>query len=103
MGTPHINAKDGALPKTVLMPGDPKRAEWIANTFLTDVVKVTDVRNIFGFTGYYNGKKFRLWQAAWAILQSVFIVMNYTRDTELKRLFGLELVVLIKKKKKLNF
>ncbi len=57
MGTPHINAKDGAFAKTVLMPGDPKRAEWIANTFLTDVVKVTDVRNIFGFTGYYNGKK----------------------------------------------
>ncbi len=57
MGTPHINAKDGAFAKTVLMPGDPKRAEWIANTFLTDVVRVTDVRNIFGFTGYYNGKK----------------------------------------------
>lgn len=57
MGTPHINAKDGAFAKTVLMPGDPKRAEWIANTFLTDVVKVTDVRNIFGFTGYYKGKR----------------------------------------------
>lgn len=57
MGTPHINAKDGAFAKTVLMPGDPKRAEWIAKTFLTDVEKVTDVRNIWGFTGYYNGKK----------------------------------------------
>lgn len=57
MGTPHINAKDGAFAKTVLMPGDPKRAEWIANTFLTDVEKVTDVRNIFGFTGYYKGKR----------------------------------------------
>lgn len=57
MGTPHINAKDGAFAKTVLMPGDPKRAEWIANTFLTNVEKVTDVRNIWGFTGYYNGKK----------------------------------------------
>lgn len=57
MGTPHINAKDGAFAKTVLMPGDPKRAEWIANTFLTDVERVTDVRNIFGYTGYYNGKK----------------------------------------------
>ena len=57
MGPPHINAKDGAFAKTVLMPGDPKRAEWIANTFLTNVEKVTDVRNIWGFTGYYNGKK----------------------------------------------
>ncbi|MFA5485493.1 MAG: purine-nucleoside phosphorylase [Bacilli bacterium] len=57
MGTPHINAKDGAFAKTVLMPGDPKRAEWIANTFLTDVEKVTDVRNIWGYTGYYKGKR----------------------------------------------
>ncbi|HOA11418.1 MAG TPA: purine-nucleoside phosphorylase, partial [Bacilli bacterium] len=51
MGTPHINAKKGDFAKTVLMPGDPKRAEWIANTFLTDVKRVTDVRNIFGYTG----------------------------------------------------
>ncbi len=57
MATPHINAKDGAFAKTVLMPGDPKRAEWIANTFLTDVERVTDVRNIFGYTGFYNGKR----------------------------------------------
>lgn len=57
MGTPHINAKDGAFAKTVLMPGDPKRAEWIAKTFLTEVELVTDVRNIFGYTGLYNGKK----------------------------------------------
>lgn len=57
MGTPHINAKKGDFAKTVLMPGDPKRAEWIANTFLTDVKRVTDVRNIFGYTGYYNGKR----------------------------------------------
>lgn len=57
MGTPHINAKKGDFAKTVLMPGDPKRAEWIAKTFLTDVKLVTDVRNILGFTGYYNGKR----------------------------------------------
>jgi purine-nucleoside phosphorylase len=57
MGTPHINAKKGDFAKTVLMPGDPKRAEWIANTFLTDVKRVTDVRNIFGYTGYYKGKR----------------------------------------------
>ncbi len=56
--TPHIEAKDKSLfGKTVLMPGDPLRAEYIANTYLTDVQKINSVRNMFGFTGYYKGKK----------------------------------------------
>lgn len=57
MGTPHINAKEGAFAKTVLMPGDPKRAEWIAKNFLVDAELVTDVRNIFGYTGYTKSGK----------------------------------------------
>lgn len=56
--TPHIEATNKDLfAKTVLMPGDPLRAEFIAKTYLTDVVKVNNVRNMFGFTGYYKGKK----------------------------------------------
>lgn len=56
--TPHIEAKHKDLfGKTVLMPGDPLRAEFIAKTYLTDVQKVNGVRNMFGFTGLYNGKK----------------------------------------------
>ena len=51
MSTPHINAKPGDFAKTVLMPGDPKRAEWIAKNFLVDARLVTDVRGILGFTG----------------------------------------------------
>jgi len=57
MATPHINAIDGAFAETVLMPGDPLRAKYIADTFLEDVVQVTDVRNMLGFTGTYKGKK----------------------------------------------
>lgn len=57
MSTPHINAADGAFAETVLMPGDPLRAKHIADTFLTDVVQVNTVRNMFGFTGHYQGKK----------------------------------------------
>ena len=58
MATPHIEVNDKDLfAKTVLMPGDPLRAEYIAKTYLTDVVKVNSVRNMFGFTGYYKGKK----------------------------------------------
>lgn len=58
MSTPHINAKEGAFAKVVLMPGDPLRAKWIAETFLRDFEEVTNVRGILGFTGYTkNGKR----------------------------------------------
>ncbi|MBR6198158.1 MAG: purine-nucleoside phosphorylase [Bacteroidaceae bacterium] len=56
MATPHNTAPDGAFAKTVLMPGDPLRAKFIADTFLTDVKLVTSVRNVYGFTGKYKGK-----------------------------------------------
>ena len=55
--TPHIEVKDPSLiAKTVLMPGDPLRAKFIAETFLTDVKQINGVRNMFGFTGLYKGK-----------------------------------------------
>ena len=57
MSTPHNNAKKGDFAPTVLMPGDPLRAKFIAETFLSDVVQVNSVRNMFGYTGYYKGKK----------------------------------------------
>jgi purine-nucleoside phosphorylase len=56
MSTPHINAKPGAFAKTLLMPGDPLRAQYIAETFLEDAQRVADVRNMFGYTGTYKGK-----------------------------------------------
>ena len=57
MATPHINAKDGAFAETVLMPGDPLRAKYIAETYLENAELVTDVRNMFGYTGYYKGQR----------------------------------------------
>ena len=55
--TPHIEIKDPSLlAKTVLMPGDPLRAKFIADTFLTDVKQINGVRNMFGYTGLYKGK-----------------------------------------------
>ena len=53
--TPHINAKDGDFAKTVLMPGDPLRAKFIAETFLDEPRLVTSVRNVLGYTGTYKG------------------------------------------------
>ena len=55
--TPHINAKEGDFARTVLMPGDPLRAKFIAETFLTDAVLVNNVRGVQGYTGFYNGKR----------------------------------------------
>ena len=57
MATPHIQAEMGEVAKTVLMPGDPLRAQFIAETFLQDVTQFNSVRNMFGYTGTYKGKK----------------------------------------------
>ncbi|MBV1879488.1 MAG: purine-nucleoside phosphorylase [Pseudomonadales bacterium] len=55
--TPHINAKQGDFADIVLMPGDPLRAKHIANAFLTDVIEVTNLRNMLGFTGSYANRR----------------------------------------------
>ena len=56
MATPHNEAKNGDIAKTVLMPGDPLRAKFIAETYLKDVNCFNTVRNMYGFTGTYKGK-----------------------------------------------
>lgn len=57
MSTPHNSAIKGQIAETVLMPGDPLRAKFIAENFLSDVEQFNTVRNMFGYTGTYNGKK----------------------------------------------
>ncbi len=57
MPTPHNAAKKGEIAKTVLLPGDPLRAKYIADNYLEDVVCFNTVRNMFGYTGYYKGKR----------------------------------------------
>ncbi len=54
--TPHITAKKGEIAKTVIMPGDPLRAKFIAETYLEDVKQVNTVRNMLAFTGTYKGQ-----------------------------------------------
>ena len=55
MATKHMNAAPGDFAETVLMPGDPLRAQYIADSYLDDARRVTDVRNMWGFTGQYKG------------------------------------------------
>lgn len=53
----HIFTEKGNIAETVLLPGDPLRAKWIAETFLTDVQCYNEVRGMYGYTGYYKGKR----------------------------------------------
>ena len=55
--TAHNAAKEGEIAKTVLLPGDPLRAKFIADTYLEDVTCFNTVRNMLGFTGTYHGKR----------------------------------------------
>ncbi|NIC06455.1 purine-nucleoside phosphorylase [Billgrantia bachuensis] len=57
MATPHIQGERGIFADTVLMPGDPLRAKYIAETFLEDAREVNNVRNMLGFTGSYRGRE----------------------------------------------
>lgn len=57
MSTPHNQASTGEIAKTVLMPGDPLRAKFLAETYLQNVKQFNSVRNMFGYTGTYKGKE----------------------------------------------
>ncbi len=57
MPTPHIAAQPGDFAETVLMPGDPLRARMLADTYLSEVVQVNGVRNMLGYTGFYQGQR----------------------------------------------
>ena len=57
MATKHMNAAPGDFAETVLMPGDPLRAKYIADTYLDNAKRVNDVRNMWGFTGEYKGER----------------------------------------------
>ena len=53
----HIEAKEGQIAETILLPGDPLRAKYIAETFLEAVEQYNSVRNMFGYTGTYKGER----------------------------------------------
>ena len=80
--TPHLEADKGAYADIVLLPGDPLRAQWLAETFLDDAGCVNRVRNMFGFTGTYKGRRVSI-QATGMGLASAAI---YT--TELVKFYG---------------
>ena len=69
MTTPHIAANPGDFAETVLMPGDPLRARFIAEHYLDDVRQVTAVRNMLGYTGHYRGQRVSVMEAGHIVEQ----------------------------------
>ena len=76
--TPHNTAKKGDIAKKVLMPGDPLRAKYIAETYLENPVCFNTVRNMFGYTGTYKGQQVSEWEAVWVCRLWVFTAMSCT-------------------------
>lgn len=88
-GTPHNQAKLGDIAKTVLMPGDPLRAKFIAEKYLTDVRLVNTVRNMFAFTGKYKGKEVTIMGGGMG--QPSVAIYSY----ELYKFYGVEQIIRI--------
>ncbi|MCE7625307.1 purine-nucleoside phosphorylase [Vibrio fluvialis] len=86
MATPHINAEMGDFADVVLMPGDPLRAKYIAETFLDDVVQVCDVRNMFGYTGTYKGRKVSVMGHGMGIPSCSIYVTELVKDYGVKKI-----------------
>lgn len=89
MSTPHIEAEKGEIAKTVLLPGDPLRAKFIADNFLDNVTRYNTVRNAFGYTGTYKGTPVSV-QATGMGMPSIGIY-----STELAKYFGVKNLIRI--------
>ena len=87
MTTPHLNAADGAFADTVLMPGDPKRAERIADRFLESAECVSDVRGMRGYTGFFEGTRVSVMPSGMGMPSAAIYV------TELVRFYGVKRVI----------
>lgn len=84
--TVHIGAKPGDIAETVLMPGDPYRAKWAAETFLKDPVCVNEVRGMLGFTGSWNGHRVTIHGSGMGMPSLSIYANELIRDYEAKTL-----------------
>jgi len=82
----HIAAKVGDIAETVLLPGDPKRAKWIAENFLENPVCYTDIRGMLGFTGTYKGKKISVQGTGMGIPSISIYITELMKDYGVKNL-----------------
>lgn len=89
MATPHNQAQIGEIAKTVLMPGDPLRAQFIAEKYLENPIQFNSVRNMFGYTGTYKGKAISIMGSGMGIA-SIGIYAY-----ELYKFYGVETIIRI--------
>lgn len=82
----HIGAKKGDIAETVLLPGDPLRAKWIAETFLEDVVCYNEVRGMYGYTGTYKGRRVSVQGTGMGVPSISIYVNELIRDYGVKNL-----------------
>ena len=76
MPTPHNSAEVGDIAEHILLPGDPLRAKYIAENFLTDAKEYSHVRNVLGYTGSYKARPFPCRGRAWACRPSPSMCMS---------------------------
>lgn len=86
MATPHLNAEPGDFAETVLMPGDPLRAQFIAEKWLEDAKLVNTVRNMFGYTGTYHGKRVSVLAHGMGIPSCSIYATELIKDYDVKTL-----------------
>lgn len=86
MPTPHISAEKGAFAEAVLLPGDPLRAKYIAETFFEDAVLVNEVRNMLGYTGTYNGARVSVMGTGMGIPSASIYATELVNEYDVKRL-----------------
>ena len=86
MATIHINADPGEFAETVLMPGDPLRARYIAEAFFDDARQVTDVRNMLGFTGEFEGNAVSVMAHGMGIPSASIYCTELIKDYGVKRI-----------------
>lgn len=84
--TIHIGAKPGEIAETVLLPGDPRRAKWAAETFLSDAVCVNEVRGMLGYTGTWKGHRVTIHGSGMGMPSLSIYVNELIRDYDVKTL-----------------
>ncbi len=82
----HIAAKKGEIAESILLPGDPLRAKHVAETFLQDVICYNEVRGMFGYTGFYKGKRVSVQGTGMGIPSISIYVNELIREYDVKNL-----------------
>lgn len=82
----HIKAKKGEIAETVLLPGDPLRAKWIAETFLKDSFCYNDIRGMLGYTGTYEGRKVSVQGTGMGIPSALIYCHELIKEYDVKNL-----------------